>query len=254
MDFSKEELFDKKTVEINPSVLFDAKSDYEAEIVMQEKPVTWLANTIASSVDFASHGTFSLPLKLHEEAHANDLAELFVNCFKVALGARIAQCQGGPLHFDKRNFVFPSVLGPILAQYGVYHDEAQAYTITPVMGDSLKNDLKDLGAEQNGFFVEPEWYADAMSLLRKVHLMTAYGLPKDTTVDNPDTFKLCVEGNAVIGRPGMSVDDVLIAALVSSSKLTDLFGSYRTLYCGIASLRSAIENVGLKALHSLEMK
>lgn len=242
---------DKSLVTINPTTLLNAESKFTAAINVQEQPVTWLADAIGDAVDAASYREYQLPASLKVDG-VNDLATLFIAVFKVTLGARIAQCNNRS-RFDKKNFEYPSLLGPIIGAYGVYHNAEEAYDIYPVAGDDLTAELKRLGAlDKAGFFVVPEWYPEAMRTFRKVHISTNYGLPKDVTVDNPDTFKITVENAAVIGRPGASVDDVFIAALVSSSKLTDLFGSYRTLYCGITALRTAIENVGLKALHDLK--
>jgi hypothetical protein len=248
------EIFGKPEVCIEPTVLLDAQTRFESEITLNEKPISWMADAIASAVESASyHQPVVKEVQIGSEA-VTDIAEMFISATKVAIGARVFQVSDGKnCKFDKKNFEYPSLLGPVLGMYGVYHDATEAYDIYPVLGKETLDELKTLGAlKKDGSFMIPEWYADVMSIMRKFHIMTNYGLPKEVAVESNMCFKVTVQDNAIIGKPGASDAEILISALVHSSKLTDLFGAYRTLYTGIETLRSTFESIGLKALHDLD--
>jgi hypothetical protein len=276
-------LFDVKGLEINPTVLTSAVTRYEAKVRVNDEPITWLADTIQLGIESSQYREVDtskvgllvnqtgddavittvdiakVPQLLKENTEDErfgwrtlDISTLFKMCAYVAIGARIVQTSGLKAQFDKKNFEYIALLFPVIANYGLYSNQAEAYDIVPVMGDELKETLQSLGCfSKDGKFIVPDWYPRAMLFFRSQKLMTGYGLPKDIHVDSPMFFKLTMENNMVIGHPGANVAEVLIATLVSSSKLLDLFGAYRTLYCGISTVRSAIENIGLKALHDL---
>lgn len=249
--------FEEAKVVLQPTVLLDAPTRYDAEIVTNDVPLRWLADAIDSAITQSSYHEVNVELTIpgeegEEPLVLDNMADIFMAAAKVAIGARLAQCNG-KTRFDKKNFEYVSLLGPVLGMYGIYHDSGEAYDIWPVMGPELREDLKRLRAiDEKGNFIVPDWYADANFLFRKFKLFTNFGLPKETTVDTNCMFKLSVDNNAIVGKPGMSTAAVLISALVHSSKLTDLFGSYRTLYTGISTLRTTFETIGLKALHALD--
>jgi len=246
------DVFASSSLVLNPTTLGTVETRYTADITINPEPIGWLANAIDNAISDAS---FRDPKPIEVKAgkiKLESIASLFIATAKVAIGARVYQVSGMPTSFDKKNFEYVALLGPILGTYGVYHDSTEAYDIVPVLGDTLKSDLQDLGCFEKGSLIIPEWYSDAMMIFRRYHLMTGYGLPKEITTDDPSIFKVTVEQDLVIGRDAITVRDVLIACLVSSSKLTDLFGAYRTLYTGLKTVRTTIENIGLKALHDLQ--
>lgn len=248
----EKDVFASSSLVLNPTTLGTVATRYSAEVTLNEEPIAWMANAIENAISDAS---FRDPKPIDIQAgnvRITSISEAFKIAAKVAIGARVYQVAGLPTHFDKKNFEYVALMGPVLGTYGVYHDATEAYDIVPSLGNTLKSDLQDLGCIDKGMFVVPEWYSDVMYIFRRYHLMTGYGLPKETTTDDPSIFKVTVEDNLVIGRQAVGVREVLIACLVSSSKLTDLFGAYRTLYTGLQTVRTTIENIGLKALHDLE--
>lgn len=252
MNNAQADVFASSSLVLNPTTLGTATTRYNAEVTLNEEPISWLANTIENAISDAS---FRDPKPIDIQAgklKISSISEAFKVAAKVAIGARIFQVSGMPTRFDKKNFEYVALMGPILGTYGVYHDATEAYDIVPSLGNTLKSDLQDLGCIDRGMFVVPEWYSEVMYIFRRYHLMTGYGLPKETTTDDPSIFKVTVENERVIGRTAVGVREVLIACLVSSSKLTDLFGAYRTLYTGLHTVRTTIENIGLKALHDLQ--
>lgn len=262
MEIKQDNTFDVKGLVINPRVLESAENRYEAEVRVNAEPLEWLANAIQNAIESAPGrpiNTSRIGLYVGEEGvtpseteTAADIAQVFMACAYVAIGARVLQVNQGRTRFDKRNFEYVALLLPVIAGYGLFSNQEEAYDIVPTLDDALETKLKVLGCfSKDGAFIVPEWYSRAMLFFRAQKLMTGFGLPKDIRVDSPMFFKLTAEGDQVIGHPGASLAEVLIATLVSSSKLTDLFGAYRTFYCGIKSVRSAIEGIGLKALHDL---
>jgi hypothetical protein len=236
---------------MNPTILSTAETRYTAEIVINDVPMNWLATAIDNAI---SDTSFRQPTPVDIEAgkvHIQNFHDAFIAAAEVAIGARVYQVAQLPTRFDKKNFEYVALLGPIMGMYGVYHDANEAYDIVPALPKKLKTKLEDMGVIVNGVFTVPEWYQEVMYLFRRHHLMTGYGLPKDVSVSEPTCFKISLEGENIVGKPGATVREVLIASLVYSSKLTDLFGAYRTLYSGIGALRTTIENIGLKALHNL---
>lgn len=251
MESIQADVFASSSFAMNPTTLGTATTRYNAEIQINEEPIAWLGDTIENAI---SDTSFRDPKPIDIQAgkvKIESISQAFKIAAQVAIGARVYQVSGLPTSFDKKNFEFVALLGPILGTYGVYHDADEAYDIIPSLGSELKGALQDLGCIEKGRFVIPDWYSELMSYFRRYHLMTGYGLPKETTTDDPSIFKVTVEDNLVIGRHAVSVREVLIACLVSSSKLTDLFGAYRTLYTGLRTVRTTIENIGLKALHDL---
>lgn len=248
-----------KTMVMNPTVLEDAEDNYVTEVSCNEVPLNWLANAISDGIALARHDA-KVPERL--AAKFDNYADLVTAVTKVALGARISQ-----IHhlrgFDKRNFVYPSVLTPILAKYGEVRNQEEAYTIKPVWSEDLKKDLDSLGAlevqkskgdtdwTRNTQFHVPDWYEEAVHALSHFGIMAAYGLPKDTTTDDEQIYQVTVEGDRIIGKRGVSEEFVLTSAFISASKLADLYGAYRTLYGGIRMVRSAIETIGARALHDV---
>lgn len=252
MNNMQADVFANSSLALNPTILGSATTRYYAEIVINEEPISWLATTIENAI---SDSSFRDPKPIDIKAgkmEIHSISEAFKTAAIVAIGARVFQVAGMPTRFDKKNFEYIALFGPILGTYGVYHDATEAYDIIPSLGTTLKSKLQDLGCIDKGMFVIPEWYSDVMYIFRRYHLMTGYGLPKETTTDDPSIFKVTVEDDRVIGRSAVGVREVLIACLVSSSKLTDLFGAYRTLYTGLHTVRTTIENIGLKALHDLQ--
>lgn len=244
--------FNSVKVNIEPTTLIDATTRFESEIWISTEPMQWLATAIENAISDAQYHESSVKAVKIGGVDETSIANMFIASAKVAIAARIFQVRGDRTKFDKKNFEYVSLLGPVLGMYGVYHDAVEAYDIIPKLNDSLLEDLKSLGAiAKDGELQIPEWYPEVMFLFRRYHLMTNFGLPKELTVDTNQCFKITVDGNCVIGKPGASVTEVLIASLVHSSKLTDLFGAYRTLYTGIATLRTTFELIGLKALHDL---
>lgn len=262
MEMKSNNAFDVKGLVLNPRVLENAESRYTAEVRVNVEPLEWLANAIQIGIESAPgrpidtskiglyvDGKGVTPIKTDTVA---DIAQVFMATAYVAIGARVLQVSGGRTQFDKKNFEYVALLLPVISGYGIFSNQEEAYDIVPTLDGALKNKLKVLGCfSENGAFILPEWYSRAMLFFRGQKLMTGFGMPKDIRVDTPMFFKLTAEGNQIIGHPGASLAEVLIATLVSSSKLTDLFGAYRTFYCGIKSVRSAIEGIGLKALHDL---
>jgi hypothetical protein len=256
-----DQLFDQVEININPTVADDEQTRFCAEVSVSEQPIMWLANAIATAIEASAYGNVNLPklgLSVVDEAMAEGdpvtaIANMVVLTTKVAIAARVAQCNPDMrTKFDKKNFEYLAVCGSLLGAYGVYHNEEEAYDIVPIINAELKAELEAVGAiDSTGAVVIPEWYRDAMLQFRRYKLMTGYGLPKEMTVNTPDIFKLTQVGTRIKGRPGISDKDVLIATLVYSSKLSDLFGAYRTHYAGISALRTTIESIGLKALHDL---
>jgi hypothetical protein len=255
-------IFNSVKVAIEPTTLIGAQSRFESDIAVSEQPLQWLANAIDMAISDALYREpTNLEIKISDYQKPGNvksvtsIAEMFILCAKVAIGARVFQVSGARSKFDKKNFEYVSLLGPVLGMYGVYHDSVEAYDIIPRLGEGLKKELKEVGAiTKNDEFTVPDWYQQCMLLFRRFHLMTNYGLPKEITVESNQCFKLTVSDNCVIGKPGASTAEVLLAALVHSSKLTDLFGAYRTLYTGISTLRTTFESIGLKALHDLEYR
>lgn len=245
------DVFAKSSIAINPTILSTAETRYTAEIVINEVPMNWLANAVDNAI---SDTSFREPTPVDivaGDVHITSYREAFIAAAEVAIGARVYQVSQLPTHFDKKNFEYIALLGPILGMYGVYHDSNEAYDIVPALPKTFKAKLESMGVIVNGAFTVPEWYQDVMYMFRRHHLMTGYGLPKDVSVPEPTCFKISLEGENIVGKPGATVREVLIASLVYSSKLTDLFGAYRTLYSGIGALRTTIESIGLKALHDL---
>lgn len=247
----QKDVFASSSLALNPTTLGTATTRYNAEVTLNEEPIRWLATTIENAISDASYRD-PKPIDIQAgKVSISSISEAFIAAAKVAIGARIFQVAGLPTRFEKKNFEYVALMGPILGTYGVYHDSTEAYDIVPSLGATLKSDLQDLGCIEKGIFIVPEWYSDVMFIFRRYHLMTGYGLPKETTTDDPSIFKVTVENDLVIGRHAVGVREVLISCLVSSSKLTDLFGAYRTLYTGLKTVRTTIENIGLKALHDL---
>lgn len=253
-----------------PTTRTDAKGDYESEILVYRQPLQWMAETIENVINNTLYREPDINITVQEaqeevrdevgnlmkeakeEKTITSIADLFIACSLVAIGARIAQCSRKKTHFDKKNFEYVSLLGPVLGSYGIYHDSKEAYDIVPILSPELKQNLKDLAAtNRRDEFVVPEWYAKAMLFFRQVGMFTNYGLPKEITVDNNRMFKLTVDNGLVIGKPDATTAEVLIASLVYSRKLTDLFGAYRTLYSGISTMRTTFEEIALKSLHAL---
>lgn len=247
----QKDVFASSSLVVNPTTLNSAETRYDAEVTLNSDPINWLANTIENAI---SDTMFRDPKPIAIKAGTVSLttiSQCFIAAAKVAIGARVCQVAGLPSKFDKKNFEYVALMGPILGTYGIYHDATEAFDIVPALGATLKKDLQDLGCYDKGAFIIPEWYPEVMFLFRRYHLMTGYGLPKETTTNDPSIFKVTVEDDVVIGKRAVGVREVLIACLVSSSKLTDLFGAYRTLYTGLQTVRTTIENIGLKALHDL---
>lgn len=251
------DIFDDVTssLKINPTVLESAQNRYDAAIVVNKEPINWLANVIANAIYDARYTKLEpKSFALYTDGRTeNDIAELFIAAAKVAIGARVYQVSNRRTGFNKKQFEYIALLGPILGSYGVYHDATLAYDIVPKLSVELEKELKEMGCfSESGAFIVPAWYPDVMAYFRRFHLMTGYGLPRDQIISDPSIFELTVESERVIGTTtAMSVKNVIIATLVSSSKLTDLFGSYRVLYTGLQTVRTSIENIGLKALHDL---
>jgi len=245
---------------VNPAVLEDATDTYVTEVTFNEKPMEWLANAIADAIGIVRHD-YTIPEDLANKF--GTLPDLFIAVATVALGARIAQIN----HlrgFDKKNFMYPAVLNDILQKYGEVRNQEEAYTITPVWSDALKAKLEELGAvvtqkssktntnwQQNTQFVVPDWYERAVSFLSHFGLFVGYGLPKDVVTAEEQIYQIRVDGDRIVGKAGISNEFVLTTAFVSATQLSDLFGAYRTLYGGIRMVRSAIETIGMRALHDV---
>jgi hypothetical protein len=255
------ENLDVSKINTNPVALTSVKGEFKAEISTNEQPIRWLADAIEDAILAATNFSAETGFEADENEEQEDkvtfdsISDMFVACFKVALGARLAAVADGKVTFSRRDFEYVSLVGPILAQYGVYENELEAYRIVPVWSESLLNDLKKLKAvNEKSVFVVPDWYKAAIRRLRAFGLHTSFGLPKDKLVPTPDMFLLSTDKAAnpgVVGKPDASPQRVFIASLVSSAALTELFGQYRLYYGRISSIRSAVEDIGLKALHKL---
>jgi len=259
--------FDLRKFHCTPTVLPSAESDFRCPVETNDDPVKWLADAMEDAVIEARQGrddtgisADDLPKCLCVERTDSQgditlvpsMSAIIQATFSVALGARLAQCSGEKLTFDKRNFEYIAIFVDVLGKYGKYVNQEKAYTIYPLAGAELVSDLKELGALNKTTFVIPSWYPLAMRMCRRAGIFTAYGLPKETTVDTPEMFKLTCEDGMIVGvDTGAGADCILTATLVYASSLIELFGSYRTLYTGISATRTAIEDLGYKALHNL---
>lgn len=118
------------------------------------------------------------------------------------------------------------------------HGEAEALTMADVVS-----------------FTMPEWYRKFMMFYRNYKIFTNYGLPKDKFIEDDSIYQVTTNdsGSRLKGRKPVITPDVqLISTLVRAASLANIFGQYRVEYCAISSMRSAIEDIALKAVHLSE--
>jgi len=236
---------------LHPSVSEDAAVRHETPISLVTDPVKWLGEAIEQGINTLSYNPVEIPKAITDVLGDVSISDLFVATARVAVGASILNVNGSRVRIDKANFEYISLQFPLMDEYKIYHNAENAYDIVPVVCKEDLDELKTMKCLVNGNFVVPDWYPQAMLFFRRFGLMTGYGLPKDKYTDDPSIYQLTTEDGVIRGLPGHSVHKVMVAAALTSAKLTDLFGSYRIYYCGIHTLRSTFETIGLKALHAL---
>lgn len=259
-------------VKSQPAVADGLQYDERPAIQFNDLPIDWLAAAIADAVDatsFKEVQTFVTDDQIKDMDLENNVEALVTASFKVALGARLADVNNKKCFTGRKNFEYPSLIGPVIAAYGRVEDSDIGLTIWPTPSDQLTRDLVRLGCytvrepvesvcfEDVQGFRMPEWYQSFMRFYRTYKLLTAYGLPSDKVIADDSIYRVTTVNttetttdNRLIGRePRISPDVQLISTIVRAASLANIFGQYRVEYCAISSMRSAIEDIALKAIH-----
>lgn len=256
-----------------PAVADGLQYDERPVVEFNDLPIDWLAEAIVNAVEstsFKEIHTYVSAEALEGTGLENDPGELITAAFKVAFGARLADVNNKKCLSGRRDFEYPSLLGPILAAYGRVENGDIGLTIWPTPSDELTNELIEFGCytvrecdvEEYSFddvvgFKTPEWYQQFMYFFRNYKLLTNYGLPADKVIVDDSIYRVTTVNttetttdNRLIGRePRITPDVQLISTIVRAASLANIFGQYRVEYCAISSMRSAIEDIALKAIH-----
>lgn len=260
-------------VKSSPAVADGLQYDERPTIEFNDLPIDWLAKAIADAVDatsFKEIQTFVTDEDLEGTGIENNVEALVTASFKVALGARLADVNNLKCLTGRKNFEFPSLIGPVIAAYGRVENNDIGLTIWPTPSDALTKDLVKMDCytvknrddealcfEEVQSFKMPAWYQKFMRFYRTYKLLTAYGLPMDKIIADDMIYRVTTVNttehttdNRLVGRePRITPDVQLISTIVRAASLANIFGQYRVEYCAISSMRSAIEDIALKAIH-----
>lgn len=247
-----------------PAIVDGVQYDERPEIEFNDLPISWLTNAI---VDSLNKTQFKELNRCVDDAYLPDLlkgaeiSDLIEACFKGILGMRLAdvnekRCEGG-----RANIEYPSLIGPIVAAYGRVDRSDIGLRITPIPSQEFTEELvnlgfytvqsgKDINFENVKSYQMPMWYRDFMKFFRIYKLMTNYGMPADREVKDDTIYRVTTAHARLVGQPAVIAPDVqLIATVIKAASLATIYGQYRVEYCAITSMRSAIEDIALKAIH-----
>lgn len=260
-------LFDvSQKVSPKSNVLDDLSYEEYPQVSINDLPITWLTETIASALENLSlkdlSDKISAETKKSADLETATIPQLLSYCASVTLGARLADVNKMRIDGGRSNVEYPSLFGPFIAAYGRVENQEIGLTIIPVPSPELTTQLVKLGCikksefNENKNFTIPEWYKEFMRFFRVYHLMTNYGLPKDVVIKDDSIYQITTVSNSLIGRQSkVSPDVLLIATMLKATSMATIFGQYRVEYGFITAMRSAIEDIALKAIHlSQEMK
>lgn len=250
-----------------------------------DMPIQWLVTATCEALDTISYRGVTAPKTSLTQEGVSIEDQLTLSC-KMALGFRLLDLNDKKCSNGRANVEYWSLLGPFLAAYGKVDRSDIGLRITPLPSVSLLTEMLVHGAiivrKRDGdpikvweeiistrteegdsesdivrilmrevvAFSTPDWYLEMMRWLRTYKLMTNFGLPKDRFISNDDVYRLTTESDAIVGsEPRITADRMLIATIIRAASLANVFGQYRVGYGYITGVRSAIEDIALKALH-----
>lgn len=261
-------------VKCQPAIADGVEYNLYPHVDFNDLPISWLSSGIIDALEaisFKEIQTCVSDASLEGTGLSNTVEELLTASFKCVLGMRLADVNNKKCVGGRANVEYPSLLGPIVAAYGRVEKRDIGVEIWPCATPELIEDMKNYGCftvkeMKEGETLEvdntmqyvisyqmPEWYKEFMRFFRIYKLMTNYGMPKDKVVQDDSIYRVTTLSNlggVLIGRePQISPDVQLIATIVKAASLANIYGQYRVEYGAISSMRSAIEDIALKAIH-----
>lgn len=165
----------------------------------------------------------------------NSLARAMRTVFNL----RIMQvCKMKPVAgFRPTDYKVWSILFPVLAQIGIYRDEAAGYELYPSCeGVSVTvDDIDHLNM--------------VVTSLAYWGLSYSMGLPKDVTIESDEIYKLSVKSEEVIGHKTVPAPVVVMSRLFFEIEaLSEIYGESRVAYSTIRYLQQVFIDVTLSQL------
>lgn len=267
----------------------DVKTEENPTVDFNALPIQWLTNGIAEAIDRTSYREVVPAFGEEElnGKYLTVTDQLELGC-KAILGARLLDLNDKKCGVGRANVEYPSLIAPFIAAYGKVDRPEIGLLIKPVPSMKLMDELIEVGVivmqdkecnsedifneiqekhpemdvdevesktvlkmlEHVRCYTCPEWYQKLMLWLRRNKLMTNFGMPKDKFIADEGIYKITTEDTALIGvAPVISADTMLIATIVRAAALANVYGQYRVGYGFITGVRSAIEDIALKAIH-----
>lgn len=272
----------KDKVVVRAAIADDVSTEERPVVSFNSLPVTWLTESMYQAVYNLTWKEVNDFIKVDTKKKFNleesDIPTLIEKSFKVAFAARILDLNDKKCMTGRVNFEYPSLFGPIMAAFGKVDAAEYGLEIIPQLEASLLKECVELGCvkvkgytpykeiEKGQFqfqafdkeldmedvigFQAPEWYQEFMKFFRNYKLMTNYGLPKDKFIKDDSIYQLTTVSDRLVGRKAqVSPDILLISTIIKCASLASIYGQYRVEYCAISSMRSAIEDIALKAVH-----
>jgi hypothetical protein len=199
------------------------KTVHRYEVVVT---VSGVLKVIAESIHQALNAVIFKELTFTED-------ELF-ECCRLLLRARLQQVNALRLDMHPREWVYPTMFGPVLESVGIFRCIKDGYVIVPV-----------LPAEFEEPSISLERYQEIMNILEIHGLYMARGLPMAKEVDNPNLYKM-EECDAFLCGPTGDVPDpvsVFARVLLKMNYLAGVFGDARVIYTAISTMQNAIRAV-----------
>lgn len=189
---------------------------------------------------------------------------------QIAIDFRVAYVSGLRTNVHPKNFEYPSFLGPILGQIGIYRNDVKGLELRPTLkavvsdaagtvssiktGDPSGNQAYASGyvskwVEKDCLMV-PETYGKLVRKLRTLGVTTNFGIPMDKVITDDYIYRIQEVDECLLGSSDQlpPVEQLLVRTLVKLSELQALFGENRVLYSTMVSLRRGITEIAMRAV------
>jgi len=187
---------------------------------------------VEESIDSIAQAVMIRLESLGYNGRVTDLS--LATAMKTAFKLRIRQvCKMKPIPgYRITDFKIWSVLFPILAQIGIYRDEANGLELYPIVEDMdvTVDDIVHMNETVSG--------------LAYWGLSYSMGLPKDVEITDSAFYELCLNANNVLGNKNVPSPTAVMSRLFFQvASLGDVYGGSRVVYSTIRYLQQVFVDV-----------